>query len=531
MLKRAMMAGLNAGGRQRRSTSRSRRCRSPGSSSRQPTRAGGHHDPARRTATRSRCVIRFFDARRHRHHRGRPAQDRAAVQPRGLPPGARRPRSATSASRPGPSSTTPPRSRRPSTSSAIRARRLQGRRRLRLRLDVVRHAERAGQARRRRARRQPVRLDRRASSASTATATPRDVADLVRASGAHLGAVHRPRRRAPHAHRRRGPRAHRRPRRCWRSLDAACRPPARRPRSPCRSPSAGRPSAIAGAPRRRGRVHQAVHAARSWTRPPSRASASPPATTAASSSPASCPPSTPPPRSSSCSSCWPHERPRCRRSSTTLPRVAHRPRDRRHAVGAEGHWSCARWSSMSKDREVELVDGVKVHPRRRVGAGPARPRGAGHPRLGRGRRPTPRPAAWPRSTPGASASCCAERRARANPRPSVEGWRWIAFAAMNVPDDLRYSTDHEWVRLEDGTRPDRHHRLRPGRARRRRVREVPEVGATVDGRRRGSARSSPPSRCPTSTRRSPARSSRSTPSSPTRPSGSTRTRTARAGSA
>ncbi len=38
----------------------------------------------------------------------------------------------------------------------------------------------------------------------------------------------------------------------------------------------------------------------------------------------------------------------------------------------------------SKDREVELVDGVKVHPRRRLGAGAARSRGPGHPRLGRG---------------------------------------------------------------------------------------------------------------------------------------------------
>ena len=38
-----------------------------------------------------------------------------------------------------------------------------------LRLDVVRHAERARQARRRRARRQPLRLDRRRCSASTAT--------------------------------------------------------------------------------------------------------------------------------------------------------------------------------------------------------------------------------------------------------------------------------------------------------------------------------------------------------------------------
>lgn len=26
----------------------------------------------------------------------------------------------------------------------------------------------------------------------------------------------------------------------------------------------------------------------------------------------------------------------------------------------------------------------------------------------------------------------------------------VACAPMNVPDDLRYSTDHEWVRVEDG---------------------------------------------------------------------------------
>ena len=38
----------------------------------------------------------------------------------------------------------------------------------------------------------------------------------------------------------------------------------------------------------------------------------------------------------------------------------------------------------SKGRDLVLVDGVKVHRGRRVGPGPARPRGAGHPRVGRG---------------------------------------------------------------------------------------------------------------------------------------------------
>ena len=38
----------------------------------------------------------------------------------------------------------------------------------------------------------------------------------------------------------------------------------------------------------------------------------------------------------------------------------------------------------SKDREVELDRRGEGPPRRRLGAGPARPRGAGHPHLGRG---------------------------------------------------------------------------------------------------------------------------------------------------
>src|SRR4051794_10074870 len=58
------------------------------------------------------------------------------------------------------------------------------------------------------------------------------------------------------------------------------------------------------------------------------------------------------------------------------------------------------------------------------------------------------PASSCRSTPGASARWCADgrtlvRRLRVRISDSVP--------LMNVPDDLRYSADHEWVRLEDGT--------------------------------------------------------------------------------
>ena len=55
---------------------------------------------------------------------------------------------------------------------AIRTARFQARSRLRVRYGQLRHAERARQARRGRARHQPQRLDRRASSASTAPSTP-----------------------------------------------------------------------------------------------------------------------------------------------------------------------------------------------------------------------------------------------------------------------------------------------------------------------------------------------------------------------
>ena len=51
-----------------------------------------------------------------------------------------------------------------------------------------------------------------------------------------------------------------------------------------------------------------------------------------------------------------------------------------------------------------------------------------------------------------------------------------------MPEELRYSNDHEWVERRGRPGPDRHHRLRAGRARRRRVRPGPR------GRRRGAGR-------------------------------------------
>ncbi len=58
------------------------------------------------------------------------------------------------------------------------------------------------------------------------------------------------------------------------------------------------------------------------------------------------------------------------------------------------------------------------------------------------------PAAWPRSTHAASASCCGDSAPRRAPQHEVEGA--CSLARMNVPDELRYSKDHEWARVEDG---------------------------------------------------------------------------------
>ena len=89
----------------------------------------------------------------------------------------------------------------------------------------------------------------------------------------------------------------------------------------------------------------------------------------------------------------------------------------------------------SKDREVVLVDGVKVlHDDGWALALPDPEEPVTH--------------VWAEADSDAAARRLAEEYARRIrqmiPSDANEG----RFAAMNVPEDLRYSTDHEWVRLE-----------------------------------------------------------------------------------
>ena len=181
-------------------TSRWRRCRSPGSTCRSAQVAGAASPSASARTTPQSVRHPLLRRRRRRHHRGRPAQDRAALRPRGLPPGAPRRDRRHRLPAPGARAVR----RRPSRPTVdVEADRAAGASRssidYSLRLHLVRDAQRAVQARRRRAGGQPVRLHRRASLGFDRDEHAASVAGLVRASGAHLGAVHRPRRRAPHA--------------------------------------------------------------------------------------------------------------------------------------------------------------------------------------------------------------------------------------------------------------------------------------------------------------------------------------------
>ena len=114
----------------------------------------------------------------------------------------------------------------------------------------------------------------------------------------------------------------------------------------------------------------------------------------------------------------------------------------------------------AKGRDVVLVDGVKIlHPDGWALVLPGS-RGADRARVGRGRHATTRRPSSRPSTPGASP--------RSSDAPDLDVVSRIVQGAterMEYPEELRYSKEHEWVRVE-GTRGDhRHHRLRPGRAR------------------------------------------------------------------
>ena len=110
--------------------------------------------------------------------------------------------------------------------------------------------------------------------------------------------------------------------------------------------------------------------------------------------------------------------------------------------------------------------------------------------------------AGPTSTPSVSSSCCAEPGRW--PVGTVPAGR-VSSAAMNVPEDLRYSTDHEWARTEGD-------RVRVGitdfaqdALGRRGLRRPPRPLTRRSRRAGSSARSSRPSRCRRSTPRWPAR--------------------------
>ena len=155
-------------------------------------------------------------------------------------------------------------------------------------------------------------------------------------------------------------------------------------------------------------------------------------------------------------------RARCRRSWTVLPERARRPRDRADAVGAQGRGDARRSSS------------VAGRARRRARR---RREGASTTTGGRWCCPTPRrrsPTCGPRAT---SDQARAPARRRSTPRRIRPG---------RCGSRCRLRRAHELSRRHCGTarstsgsrvdgepRRGRHHRLRAGRARRRRVRAAP----------------------------------------------------------
>ena len=79
-----------------------------------------------------------------------------------------------------------------------------------------------------------------------------------------------------------------------------------------------------------------------------------------------------------------------------------------------------------------------------------------------------------------------------------------------IRDDYRYTTEHEWVRVEDDICVARHHRVRADRSWARSSSSSCPRSGSLRRRRRDRHRSSRSRRSPRSTPRSPARSSRST---------------------
>ena len=124
------------------------------------------------------------------------------------------------------------------------------------------------------------------------------------------------------------------------------------------------------------------------------------------------------------------------RGAPRPPGRAHDPRGRRHALGAEGPGHAQ--PAGAGRRRARPGRRRQGRQRARVGAGAARSGRARHPPLGRGRHGR----GSPRAVEGL--------RPAHPPLGSMTDAGRTKFQRMNVPDELRYSKDHEWASVEDG---------------------------------------------------------------------------------
>ena len=151
---------------------------------------------------------------------------------------------------------------------------------------------------------------------------------------------------------------------------------------------------------------------------------------------------------------------------------------------------------------------------------------------GPSRRPSACPSPWPtsrRPTASPAPSWTSRSATRASPRASSPCRSTGGAPDVSVPTDLRYTRDHEWVRVDGDEATVGITRTPPTSSGDIVFVELPDAGRGARGRPRRSASSSRSRPSATCSRRCPARSPRSTTRSPGRPSWSTATPTARAG--
>ena len=206
------------------------------------------------------------------------------------------------------------------------------------------------------------------------------------------------------------------------------------------------------------------------------------------------------------------------RGGPRLGREARRRRLHRHATRcaqAEGRGRHAQARRLRDDGRGIARHGYPIYdadgePRRRRSPRAARPHASA--------RTSASATCRPRSTRAGHAACRSTAAARGStPRwsraRSTSAARKESMSASRYPDDLCYTKDHEWARIEDATaegRDHRHHAVRRRAARRRHAGRPAQGGRDASSRPRCSAPSSRSRRSRICSRRCPARSSRST---------------------